>query len=245
MQQGQYSPDGRWWWDGASWRPVAPPGGPPTGGRPGLFWFFSAPGWAGPFFLTGLILFLPVVGQMVLLGWYLAARDTLRSGWRLVPPAGFQHLERGVAPWVASLVYGLYLLPVYLLLGAGLVVAAVNQSGAAIALLAVVLGLFWLASTVTVGFLSGALFDVADAEGIGAAIDPRRVWAAATADARTSWRVFGALVLGGFVYLAVAVPISFFVPFGALILTLGVPGIYLMAAPAQADLDRDRAAMSG
>jgi hypothetical protein len=236
MQWEGYSPDGRWWWDGATWRPVAPPGRPP-----GLFWFVRSPRWAGPFFLTGCILLLPIVGQMVLLGWYLATRDSLRAGWWVLPRAGFHHLERGVAPVIAGLVYFLYLVPVYVLLVAATVVAVVAHSAVAIALAIVVLLLFALASTVTLGFLSAALYDVADAQGIGAAIDPRRLWVAATADAGTSWLVYGTFLLGSLAFAAISIislPILAFIPFGSLLPNVLMPAIYLLAAPAQADFNR-------
>lgn len=233
MQQQWYSPDGRWQWDGASWRPV-----PPAGGPPGMFWFLNSPEWAGPFFLTGLILLVPIVGQIVLYGWYLAARDNLSRGWRVVPKAGFEYLERGVRPWAAFIVYFLYVLPVYILLVAGLIAAIVAQSGLVIAVLVVALVLFWLASSVTFGFLSGAIYDVADAQGIGAAIDPRRIWAAATATPRASWRIYGTFVLGTLLLFAVGLPIAFVIPFGGLLLNFAVPAIYLMAAPAQAEFNR-------
>src|SRR5262245_40488149 len=194
MQGGTYSPDGRWWWDGRAWRPVEPL---PPSGPPGLFWFFTTPGWAGPFFLTGLILMLPFVGQMVALGWYLAARDNLRRGWRALPPAGFDYLDRGLRPWVAGLLYGLYALPLFVLLAAGLVVAIVAQAPAAIAALAILLVVWWLTYSVALGFMSAAIYDLSDARGIAAAAHPGRVWAAARADSRNSWRVFGAFFLGG------------------------------------------------
>jgi hypothetical protein len=236
MQGGMYSPDGRWWWDGQAWRAVEPR--PPTG-PPGLFWFFGTPGWAGPFFLTGLILMLPIVGQMVALGWYLTVRDNLRRGWRALPPASFDYLERGLRPWVVGLLYGLYGLPVLILLAAGLVVAIVAQKPAAIAVLAVLLAVCSLAYYLALGFLAAALYDLSDARGIGSAAHPGRLWAAARADSRNSWRVFGAFFLGGLILFGISVialPL-FFVPFGSLLLYFVQPGIYLMAAPAQADFN--------
>jgi hypothetical protein len=203
-----------------------------------MFWFFGTPGWAGPFFLTGCILMIPVVGQMVLLGWYMAARDNLRRGWRVLPRAGFDHLERGARLWVAALVYVAYALPVFVLLIAGLVAAIAVHASVAIALLVVLLLAYWLAFGLVVGFMDAALYDLADAHGIGAIADPRRVWAAARADAHTSWRVFGALLLGSLISLGIAIvtlPILVFIPFGSLLLNLVTPGVYLMAVPAQAD----------
>lgn len=237
MQPGTYSPDGRWWWDGRTWQPLVyrAPEGPP-----GMFWFFRTPGWAGPFFLTGLILMLPIVGQMVLYGWYLAARDNLRHGWRVLPRAGFQYLERGARPWVVALLYGLYALPVLLLLVGGLVWAIVAQSAVAIGLLAALLFASWLGYVLLAGYMAAAMYDLADAHGIGVAAHPGRVWARARADSPNSWRVFGAFFLGGLIYLGiglVTLPILFFIPFGVLLLTFVQPGVFLMAVPAQADFN--------
>src|SRR5919202_787812 len=113
----RYSPDGRWFWDGAQWRPVppptphqvSPPGAQhPAGPRPqGMFWFFGIPEWIGPFLLTGLINIIPFVGQMVVLGWMLESRDYARRGLGVVPPAGFSYLGRGFRVWIGQLVYGL------------------------------------------------------------------------------------------------------------------------------------------
>jgi hypothetical protein len=203
-----------------------------------MFWFFRAPGWFRPFLVTGCILMLPIVGQIVLYGWYLAARDNLRAGWQVLPRPGFEYLERGARPWLAALVYALYALPGFVLLVTGLVVAIVDRSGVAIAVLAILLVLYWAAWTLLFGFLNAALFDVADTHGIGAAIHPGRLWAAARADSRSSWRVFLALFLGGLIYLGITVvtlPLLIFIPFGSLLLNCLVPAVYLMAAPAQAE----------
>ena len=235
MQPGTYSPDGRWWWDGRAWQPA---GQRPPAGAPGLFWFLRVPGWAGPFFLNGLISLIPVVGQMVVLGWYLAVRDNLRRGWLALPRASFDYLERGARPWVAVLLYSLYALPVFILVVAGLVAAIVSQRAIAIVLVALLLAACYLAYVLVFGFMAAAIYDLSDAAGIGAAAHPGRVWAAARADARSSWRVFGAFLLGGLILLGAAVvlsPVLFFVPFGSLALYLFFPGVYLMAAPAQAD----------
>jgi len=235
MRPERYSSDGRWWWDGRAWWPAVYQA---NTGPPGLFWFFQAPGWTGPFFLMGLLLLLPIVGQMVALGWYLAARDNLRHGWRVLPRASFDHLERGARLWVVGVLYGLYALPLFLLLAAALVVAIVAGSAAAIALLACLLALSWLAVSVTTGFLAAAIYDLADAGGIACAAHPGRVWSAARADARNSWRVYGAFFLGGLVTFGlfiVTLPVLIFIPFGVVLVAFAVPGVYLMAAPAQAD----------
>jgi hypothetical protein len=55
----------------------------------------------------------------------------------------------------------------------GLVVAIVEGSGAAIALLAVALVLLSAAAGVLLGFMSAAMYELTDAEGIGAAAHRR------------------------------------------------------------------------
>lgn len=235
MQRGIRSPDGAWWWDGRAWQPVGPP---PAAQPAGMFWFFQAPGWARTFLLMGLIQLLPIVGLLELYGWFLATRDNLRQGWRILPPVGFQHLERGARPFVASLVYFLYLVPLWLLLIVLLVLAIRSENDALIGLVVALAVLAGLGLFVLGGFLAAGLFEVADARGIGAAIDPRNLWIAAMGDARNSWRVWGAVLLGSLILLGatlVLLPIIIFIPFGGVLINLIAPTPYLMAAPAQAE----------
>jgi Protein of unknown function (DUF4013) len=216
-----------WFWDGEAWRWTVPP----RADRPGLFWFFETPDWIGSFLLTGLIGLIPVVGAMVMLGWYLAARDNLRAGYWIVPPAGFRYLDRGAGIWVAQVVYGLALFVVLLALvflgGLSLVLGA---HAAVVWLLWPALLPVWLLGQLAIGFLSAAIISLADRYGIGAALTPNRVWPSALANAGASWRVFGAYLLGALI----ATGIGIVVPFGA---TLVLPAAFLMAAPAQAAFD--------
>jgi Protein of unknown function (DUF4013) len=242
MQRGTRSSDGAWWWDGQAWQPVGPP--PLTAQPAGMFWFFQAPGWAGTFLLMGLIQIIPIVGQIELYGWYLATRDNLRQGWRVLPPAGFQHLERGLRPFVAGLIYLLYLLPVWVVAAVALVLAIRAENGALIALVFFLLAVVWLGVILIGGFLAAAFYDVADARGIGAAANPRNLWIAANSDTRTSWRVWGALLLGAvilFAASAVLLPILIFIPFGGVLINLLAPTPFLMAAPAQAQFNGSEA----
>jgi Protein of unknown function (DUF4013) len=55
----------------------------------------------------GLILIIPIVGQIILLGWLLATLDNLRAGHHEMPPAGFSYFGRGVRLFVVLLLYGL------------------------------------------------------------------------------------------------------------------------------------------
>ena len=107
-----------------------------------IAWPSRDPDWVSKVLLTGLILLIPVVGQLVLLGWMLAALDNLRAGHPVLPPAGFSYLGRGVNLFVVYLVYVAVLLAVFgLLFGAGLAVTlstsnATSLLGVALILLA-------------------------------------------------------------------------------------------------------------
>lgn len=136
------SPDLRWYWNGQVWLPVPP-------ARDQAMWWTDAPDWAGPVLLNGLILLIPFVGQMVVYGWVLAARDELRAGRNLVPPAGFSYLNRGVRPFLAMLVWGLYYLAAMIVLGAALAVVIT---------LASVRGGLWVAAAVLVGIVAALVF---------------------------------------------------------------------------------------
>jgi hypothetical protein len=115
------SQDGRWWWDGTHWQSRA------VEGRLDLLWFTKTPDWAQRVIVTGLIGLIPIIGTINLFGWTLTATDMVRRGWKELPPAGFQNLERGVAPFVVSLVYGIVLWVV--LIALAVVAVALGTSG--------------------------------------------------------------------------------------------------------------------
>ena len=82
----------------------------------------------------GLISLIPIIGQMVLLGWMLAALDNLRAGRQELPEAGFSYIGRGLRLFVVQLVYGLVigvLASVVLLIGFGLLAAGSNEGSTA------------------------------------------------------------------------------------------------------------------
>src|SRR5436190_13318484 len=88
-----------------------------------IAWPSRDPQWVSKVLLTGLILLIPIVGQMVVLGWMLAAVDNLRAGRQELPPAGFSHIGRGVPLFVVYLVYGLAIAVVFAaLLAAGILI---------------------------------------------------------------------------------------------------------------------------
>ena len=245
----RYSPDGRWFWDGAQWRPVPPPAPHqvpppgtqhPAGPRPeGMFWFFGVPEWIGPFLLTGLINIIPFVGQMVVLGWMLESRDYARQGLGVVPSAGFRYLGRGFRVWIGQLVYGL-VFTLVVIVGVAVVVAlSVNEIpwygvlpvGLVFGGIAVLMAL-WL------GYIFASQVSLIDRYSISTGINPGQVWRTATADSHNSWRAFAALLLGIVIVLLVSFTIGLVVPFAS---SFAVPAMYLMIVPALADFDETRA----
>lgn len=235
----QYSADGRWFWDGAQWRPVPAPAPTSAPGPPrGMFWFFKAPEWVGPYVLMALIGLIPFVGHMVILGWMAEARDNARRGWGVVPPAGFRYLERGFRIWVVQIVYTLVALAVIAVCVGIVVMLAVGGApwyGSLAAGLA--LGALSVALVLAVGFLFAAQVDVTDRYGIATGIDPANLWRAAVADSRNSWQAFGAVLLGWLILTLVGVTIGLLLPFASFFV---LPAVYLMPVPALADFDETR-----
>ena len=225
MQPTRYSPDGKWWWDGYNWRPVGLP--PP---QPGLFWFFEAPDWVGPVVLTGLIGLIPIVGQMVLYGWLLEARDNLRRGWLAVPSASFSYVQRGVGPVLVGIIYGagflLVLTPIALGIAAAVNYGSPGSAFAVATLLSLLIVMLALTYVVLLFFFLAAILSVSDRYGFAAGCDPSRLWKVATRNATRSWQVAGALLLGSLI--AGLIPLVGF---------LFAPAAYLMGAPYLARFD--------
>jgi len=69
---------------------------------------FRSPNWLGTIVLQGLILIIPIIGQIALLGWLMVTVDNLRAGRQELAPAGF-HLGRGIALFGVELIYGIAL----------------------------------------------------------------------------------------------------------------------------------------
>lgn len=79
-------------------------------------WPFRDPQWPGKIAIIGLILAVPIAGQVNGLGWMLAALDGLRRGEHGLPPAHFGYLGRGVRLFAVNLVYGAALALIVLIL---------------------------------------------------------------------------------------------------------------------------------
>jgi Protein of unknown function (DUF4013) len=98
-----------------------------------IAWPSRDPEWVTKVLLIGLISLIPIVGQMNLYGWMLSALDNLRAGRPRLPPAGFQHISRGVNLFVVWLVYGLVLgavISVLFVLGFGVTLGSDGRGSA-------------------------------------------------------------------------------------------------------------------
>lgn len=221
------SQDGRWWWDGTKWRSRA------VEGRLDLFWFTSTPEWFARVVITGLIGLIPIVGTINLLGWTLTAADMVRRGWKELPPAGFQYLERGVAPFVVGLVYGVVLfLVVGFLAFFTLVFATSSRTHVVIAIgFALVIFLFVLAWWLISLYLLAAVLVASDRLGIAKAVDPTRLFALARANHDISLHVALVYAAASIAIVAISVATSFIVPFSSLVISLGLPAVYAMVVP--------------
>jgi hypothetical protein len=187
-------------------------------------WSMRDPRWISKVLLMGLIYLIPIVGQIVLLGWTLAALDNLRAGRYELPEAGFSYIGRGFSLWVVELVYGLVLALVFLvvlLVGGGLT-AAGNSSGGSPALSALgglIVGVGYLAAlaiAVCLALLRPVIILRTDLGGIGGGLNVAEV----LGDAR---RLMGpTLVAGLLTYVALLIA-------GAGIILCGI-GIILTVA---------------
>jgi hypothetical protein len=224
------SPDGRWWWDGARWRSRL------VEGELDLFWFTSTPDWFGRVALTGLIGLIPIIGTINLFGWTLVATDMVRQRWRELPPAGFHYLDRGAAPFVVALLYGmLALLILFGLVIGGILLIVFRPVHVAIGIGVLVIAVallvpWWLISL----YFFGSVLVASDTLGIGRALDPRRLIAVARQNPDASLHV--ALVYGGgSIALAVISSVaSIVIPFGGVMAALVTPAILAMVVPSLA-----------
>lgn len=227
------SADGRWWWDDTQWRSRS------VEGPLDLFWFTTSPEWIQRVIVTGLIGLIPIVGSINLLGWALAATDMVRSGWKELPPAGFQHLERGVAPFIVGLAYGLVLavgvafLAVFAILlgmsGRTLLVVALGIG----LLIALVLVAWWLAAL----YFFAAVLIGSDKLGIANAIDPRRLYALARANHHASLHVALVYAVASIALAVIGVTVGVIIPFGGLLLAIGLPAVYAILVPTLASFN--------
>jgi hypothetical protein len=227
MSPAPISQDGRWWWDGTRWQSRV------VEGPLDISWFTSTPDWFGRVAITGLIGLIPIVGTINLLGWTLVATDMVRRGWRELPPAGFQYLERGVAPFLVVFAYGLvFFFVIASLVGSAIAIVVANPHEVAVAVVLAFVALvlviaWWLAML----YLTAAILIGSDKLGAARAIDPTRLIALARSNPDVSLRV--ALTYGlaslGFAFVSIAV--GFIVPFSGLLISVALPAVYAAVAP--------------
>jgi hypothetical protein len=221
------SHDGRWWWDGTRWRSRL------VEGNLDHFWFTTTPDWFERVAITGLIGLIPIVGTINMLGWALVATDMVGQRWRELPPAGFRYLERGVAPFIITFVYGLAaLLVVTTLILAGILFLVSTPRHVALAigiwlLAAILIVAWWLISL----YLFAAVLIGSDRLGIGRALDPRRLVTLARRNADVSLQVAVTYGVASLVLGLISVVVGAIVPFGGLAVGLAVPAILAMLAP--------------
>lgn len=227
MSPAPISQDGRWWWDGARWRSRV------VEGELDTLWFTSTPDWFGRVAITGLIGLIPIVGSINLLGWTLVATDMVRRGWRELPPAGFQYLERGVAPFLVAFAYGLVVFFVIAsLIGSAIAIVAANPHQVAIAVFLAFVALmllivWWLAML----YLTAAILIGSDKLGAARAIDPTRLFALARSNRDVSIRVALTYGLASVVFAFLSVSVGFIVPFSGLLISVALPAVYAVVTP--------------
>ena len=224
------SPDGRWWWDGQHWRSRL------VEGRLDLFWFTTTPDWFTRIVVTGLIGLIPIVGAINLFGWTLTATEMVRTGWKELPPPGFQYLERGINPFVVSFLYGVVfsaLLGVLVVLE--VLIATSGQTRVALAIVfGVLIGLLVLAWWVVYLYVYAALLVASDRLGIAKTLDPRRLFALARANHDVSLHVALIYVVMTIALAVIVFPVALFIPFGGLIVLLVLPAVYAILVPSLA-----------
>jgi hypothetical protein len=221
------STDGRWWWDGTRWRSRL------VEGELDRFWFTTTPDWVGRVAITGLIGLIPIVGTINLFGWTLAATDMVAQRWRELPPAGFHYLERGVAPFVITFVYGIAaLLVMTTLIVTGILLLLSKPSHIALAvgifLVAVVFIIVWWLISL---YLFAAVLIGADRLGIAQALHPRTLIRLARRNGDVSLSVAVTYGLASLVLGLVSGVVGAIVPFGGLAVALAVPAILAMLVP--------------
>jgi hypothetical protein len=133
--------------------------------------------------LQGLILIIPIIGQIALMGWLMITLDNLRDGRQELAPAGF-HLSRGIRLFGVQLIYGIVLSIIPgILEGIGSAMQQSNGSGVALITLGYLVNLVAL---VLFAFLLPALILITYEQGFGAAMNVGAVWRLATANASNS-----------------------------------------------------------
>lgn len=142
---------------------------------------FRSPGWVGTVLVQGLILIIPIIGQIALLGWMLVTLDNIRAGRYELAPAGF-HLGRGIALFGVQLIYAIVLSVIpAIIYGIGGGMVAQDNGGGGGALLSLG-GLLWAVVGLFLAFLTPVLILRTSQGGFSAGMDVGAVWQQATAN---------------------------------------------------------------
>lgn len=92
-------------------------------------WPLKDPQWISKIVVQSLINIIPIVGQIALIGWMLAAVDNLRAGRNELPSAGFGFMGRGLTLFFVFLAYAVVIVVVFcILLVLGFVLLGVSNN---------------------------------------------------------------------------------------------------------------------
>lgn len=188
-------------------------------------WPSRDPEWVTKVLLIGLINLIPIVGQLNLLGWMLAALDNLRAGRPELPPAGFHYIGRGLNLFVVFLVYGLVLGVTFgILFGVGLGITAGNDGqGNAIGVPLILLAYALLLLGVLVWYLfTPAVIVATERGGIAGGLNLPRLIAMVGADVNGALQhglfALVAYLIGGLGAIACFIGQIFTAPYGYAVL---------------------------
>ncbi len=232
MAQTLISEDGRWWWDGTQWRSRL------VEGELDLFWFTSTPDWISRILITGLIMLIPIVGSINTYGWTLLAVDMVRQRWRELPPAGFHHLERGVRPFLVSLIYGVIAFLVIGSLAAVAVLLAISDRSRlpiaiAVGFVVLLLGFAWW---LFILYVFAAILIGADRLGVARALNPRTLLAITRANRPAALKAGATYLVAALVLSLAGSFVGVIVPFGGLAVYVVVPAVFAMIVPPLAQI---------
>lgn len=207
-----------------------------------LFWFTGTPDWEQRVLVTGLIALIPIVGAINLSGWTLVTIDRIRQGWKELPPARFDYLERGVAPFLVTFLYGLVAaLFIFGIGAAGIFVAVSYRSLVVLGVLIVAFAtLLLIAWWLIALFLWAAILIGSDRLGLGRALNPATLVRLARQNLDSSLHAALIVGAGSLAIGLIGLVISFIVPFGSLVVSIALPGLYVMAVPRLAVFEVDR-----
>jgi hypothetical protein len=199
------------------------------------------PRWVGKLIIVGLIGFIPILGQMNLLGWTLASLDNLRAGRAELGAGNFSHIGRGAPLFVVVLLYGLLIgviAAVFYVPGIALTVASQNGGGSAAvgSLLTAFGGLVVFVASLGLAWIQPIVYLRTDRHGIGAGLDlPNVIGELRAQPMKTllaALLMYVGSLIGGIGFFLCLVGAAFTVPFGYAIVA-GVLRVYeQQASPA-------------